>query len=154
MLFPENHLLASRWFSWNIITYFFKIKVRCCKICGLLQSWLALQGLISTRHRAMTPFTLCMLGNFSCFCCCLLNFFQNWHFPKILSETLSECQMVWLQIRTEALSALIWIQTFCKDYQQMTKVATSKEWVKLVLVIHILALLFQTIPWVQAGPWQ
>ena len=31
---------------------------------------------------------------------------------------------------TDILSVLIWVQTVCKGYQQMTKVATSKERVK------------------------
>ena len=40
------------------------------------------------------------------------------------------CQMVWIQIRTDSLSVLIWVQTVCNGYQQTTKVATSKERVK------------------------
>ena len=31
--------------------------------------------------------------------------------------------MVWIKIRTDALSVLIWVQTVWKGYQQMTKVA-------------------------------
>ena len=49
-------------------------------------------------------FTLCMLGNFSCFLCRLLTFFQSQLFQKILSGTLSGCQTVWTQIRTDILS--------------------------------------------------
>ena len=37
---------------------------------------------------------LCMLGDFSSFCCCLLTFLQNQLFPKFLSGTLSECETV------------------------------------------------------------
>ena len=70
-------------------------------------------------HKKLTP-TLCMLGNFSCFCCHQLAFFQNSLFQKILSGTLSECQMVWIQIRMDVLPVLIWVQTVCKDHQQMT----------------------------------
>ena len=44
---------------------------------------------------------------------------------KFLSGTLSECQRVWIQIRTDVLSVLIWIQTVCKGYQQVTKFAAS-----------------------------
>ena len=40
---------------------------------------------------------------------------------------LSECQTVWIQIRTDVLLVLIWIQNVCKGYQQTTKVATSME---------------------------
>ena len=38
--------------------------------------------------------------------------------------------MVWTQVRTEALSVLIWVQTVCKGYQQTTKATDSKERVK------------------------
>ena len=54
------------------------------------------------------------------------NFFQNYFFQKILSGTLSEWQTVWIQIRTDILSVLIWVQTVCKGYQQTTLVAASK----------------------------
>ena len=37
------------------------------------------------------------------------------------------CQMVWIQIKNDILSARIWVQTVCKGYQQTTKVAASKE---------------------------
>ena len=43
---------------------------------------------------------------------------------KILSGTLPVCQMVWIQIKTDVLLVLIWVQTVCKGYQ-MTKVAVS-----------------------------
>ena len=56
-------------------------------------------------------------------------FFKN-YLSKLYSETLSECQMVWIQIRTDGLSVLIWVQTVWKGYQQMTKLATSKERLK------------------------
>ena len=54
-------------------------------------------------------------------------------FKKNLSGTLSGCQTVRIQIRTRAtestniLSVLIWVQTVCKGYQQITKVTASKE---------------------------
>ena len=52
-------------------------------------------------------------------------------FQKILSGTLSECQTAWIEIRTDILLlVLIWIQTVCKGYQQMSKIAASNERVK------------------------
>ena len=73
--------------------------------------------------------TLCVLGNFACSFCCL------WIFKKKnLLGILSECQTVLIQIRPDVLSGLIWVQTVCKDYQQMTKVATSRERVKALYV--------------------
>ena len=50
---------------------------------------------------------------------------------KNLSGIPSECQTVLIQIPPEVLSGLIWVQTICKGYQQMTKVATSGERVKV-----------------------
>ena len=55
------------------------------------------------------------------------HFFSKLTFSKILSETLLECQMVWIQIRTVILSVLIWVQNVCKGYQQTTKFPASKE---------------------------
>ena len=49
------------------------------------------------------------------------DFFQNSIFEIILSETLSECQTVWIQIRTDIGSVLIWVQTVCKALQQATR---------------------------------
>ena len=34
----------------------------------------------------------------------------------------SECQTLWIQIRPDLLSGLIWVQTVCKGYQQITPV--------------------------------
>ena len=39
----------------------------------------------------------------------------------------SGCQTVWIQIRPDILSGLIWVQTVCKGYQQMSKVAASEQ---------------------------
>ena len=57
--------------------------------------------------------------------------FRNWLFQKILSGTLSECQMVWIQIRTDILSVPIWVQTVCNGYQHTTKVAASMKRVNI-----------------------
>ena len=39
---------------------------------------------------------------------------------KNLSGPSSECQSVWIQIMPDILSGLIWVQTVCKGYKQMT----------------------------------
>ena len=72
---------------------------------------------------------LCLL---SCFFGRLLIFFQNQLFQKILSGILSECQTVWILIRPDVLSGLIWVQTVCTSCQQTTLVV--KE---LKLLIHV-----------------
>ena len=71
--------------------------------------------------------TLCILGNFACFFCHLWIFLKNELIQKNLFGIPSECQIVWIQIRPDVLSGLIWVQTACKGYQQTTKVATSEE---------------------------
>ena len=76
-------------------------------------------------------------------------FFQNCLFQEIFSRTLLECQSVWIQIRTDVLSVLIWVQTICKGYQQTTKVAACKEIVEHVDMCEVITynrflLLFQS----------
>ena len=55
---------------------------------------------------------------------------HNQLFQKNISGTLSECQIVWIQIRADILSALIWVQTVCKGYQQMTKSSLARREIK------------------------
>ena len=43
---------------------------------------------------------------------CIL--FSKLTFSKNISGTL-ECQKVWIQIKTDVPSVLIWVQTICKD---------------------------------------
>ena len=61
-----------------------------------------------------------LLGNFHAFFLSSADFFQNQLFQIILSGILSECQTVWIQIRSDILSGQIWVQTVCKSYLQTT----------------------------------
>ena len=63
-------------------------------------------------------------------CLSSADFIQNELLKKNISVTLSECQTVWILIRPDILSGLIWIQTVCKDHQQTTKFATGRQRVK------------------------
>ena len=63
----------------------------------------------------------------SSFCCLLLTLFKSHFFQEILTGTLSDCQMVLIQIRTDSMSVRVWVQTVCKGYQQTIKVAINKE---------------------------
>ena len=65
---------------------------------------------------------LCRLANFSCFCCHLLTFFKKNNKVKKI-----DIQTVWIHIRMDILSVLIWVQSVGNIYKQITKVATSKE---------------------------
>ena len=86
--------------------------------------------IIFTENKVLS---LCLLGNFkfSCFFCRLLIFFQNQLFQKILLGIRPESQIVWIQIRPDVLSGLIWVLTICKRYQQ-TKLE-EKEWTGVVV---------------------
>ena len=47
------------------------------------------------------------------------DFFKIYRFEKFL------CQTVWIQIMTDILSVVIWVQTVCKGYQLTTKVCVK-----------------------------
>ena len=58
--------------------------------------------------------SICMLGNCSCFYFRLLTFLKI-KFLKINHPgPPSECQTVWIQIKTDILLVFIWVQTVCK----------------------------------------
>ena len=68
-----------------------------------------------------------MLGNCSYYCCHPLTFFIINFFINSFILTLSQCQTVRMQIRTNILSVLIWAQTVCKDDQQTTKLLLARK---------------------------
>ena len=77
-----------------------------------------------------TMLNLCMLANFACFYLSADFFLQNMHFQKIISGIPSECQTVWIQIRPDILSGLIWVQTVCTGHQQTKKEAAANKELK------------------------
>ena len=48
-----------------------------------------------------------------------------WVIFKKSSQTLSKCQIDWIQIRNDVLSVLICVQTVCIGYQLIIKVAIN-----------------------------
>ena len=57
-----------------------------------------------------------------------ISFFKMTFFKKIFHEHLvSESQTVWIQIRPDFMSGLIWVQTVCKNHKQMTKFAAGRQ---------------------------
>ena len=56
--------------------------------------------------------------------------FTNFFYCTPCSPISSPCQPIWIQIRPDILSGLIWVQTACKGYQQMT---LADKWVKAPL---------------------
>ena len=53
----------------------------------------------------------------------------------MLSETLSECQTVWIQNRTDIFSVLIWVQTVCNGYQQITTLPLARKELNKALIL-------------------
>ena len=71
--------------------------------------------------------SICMLGNCSCFYFRLLTFFKIKYLKINHQGPPSECQTVWIQIKTDILLILIWVQTVCKGYCQTTKLSTGMQ---------------------------
>ena len=97
----------------------------------LLVDDLAAGGTKNLRHTPCGLVTLvntpCILDNFACFFV-LCRFFTKSTFSKnFIQEYLQECQTVWIQIRPDILSGLIWVQTVCKGYLQ-TKPVSRVNW--------------------------
>ena len=68
--------------------------------------------------KCISRLTICTFADF---------FFKILFRKKNLSWIPSKCQLVWIQVRPDVLSGLIWIQTVWKGYQQTIKVATSRQ---------------------------
>ena len=98
----------------NFYTWFIRVKCNSLRLSSLkkyqnLMSWLCI---CAKKFFCMLFVILLFFVNF---------FFQNKpYFSQILSGTWSECQIVWIQITTDVLLVLIWVQTICK-------VASSQE---------------------------
>ena len=84
-------------------------------------------------HLSLVPLgslTICMLGNFSYFVvCCLISILTV---SKHAFRNTIRVSNSLIQIRTNVLLVLIWVQTICKGYQQTTKSIACKEIFKLL----------------------
>ena len=67
---------------------------------------------------------ICMLGNCSCFYFRLLTIFKIKFLKINHQEPPSECQTVWIQIKTDILLVFIWFRT---GYWQTTKLSTGMQ---------------------------
>ena len=61
-----------------------------------------------------------------CIFCRLPIFFSKSTSLKIMSGKPPECQTFWIQIRSELLSGLLWVQTILNSYQRTTLVGKRK----------------------------
>ena len=62
----------------------------------------------------------CMLGNFQASVVVCYFFFSKSTFSEISFRNTFRVSTVWIQIKPDVLSGLIWTQTICKFYQQTT----------------------------------
>ena len=87
-------------------------------VCGLqpFWKWMFWWPLFVPKCLKLTP---SILANFACFLIVCRFFSKSSFFQKILSGIASRCQTVWIQIRPDIMSGLIWVQTVCKGYQQI-----------------------------------
>ena len=82
--------------------------------------------------------TLCMLGNFSYFVvvCYFFKFnFIKKHYQSVKqfeSRSKDSTQRFESRLKVSTLSVLIWVQTVCKGYHQMTKLFAYKKRVNIV----------------------
>ena len=62
-----------------------------------------------------------------------------------LSAILLECQTVWIQTRPDISSGLVWVQTDCKGYQQMTLAGNEFKALGLHDISHKLVYLIMAV---------
>ena len=68
-----------------------------------------------------------------------LTFFHNFFSGALSVST------VWIQIRTDRMSVLIWAQTVCKGYPQTAKVDASKERVNNKINLSIITSIYHSL---------
>ena len=109
-----SHLLLKRKVATNI-SHWLKVHSRwfknyiSAKKCILISFWI---------------FQHCFYYSFTLYHCAIFSILNAGFFLLIPSG----CQTVWIHIRPDILSGLIWVQSVCKGYQQMPKsLLTGKE---------------------------
>ena len=78
-----------------------------------------------TGNLCLKLLTLCLLGNLHAFSLSV-DVFQSQFCEKKFFQEYHRCQAVWIPIRPDGLSVLIWIQTVCRDYEQSGHVVAPK----------------------------
>ena len=98
-----KHRVATNISNWlKVHSWWFKSYIS-AKNCILIRFWI---------------FQYCIYYSFTIYLLCQIQLFECW----IVFSLPSGCQTVWIQIRPDILSGLIWVQTVCIGYQHMTKV--------------------------------
>ena len=101
--FPKN-LPGTLWVCQTILI---QLRTRLCRSISKLK----LFAKVISRQQELSQ-----ARNFACY------FVIYWfYFSKNFPGTLSVCQMVWNQIRTDILLVLIWVQAVCKGYQLISR---------------------------------
>ena len=95
----------------DVIDYFLFLRLTLCMLCNISCFCCCL----------LTSFKIDSSKNSSCLCCCLLTSFKI-NFSKNSFRNTIRVSNSLIQIRTDVLSVLFWVQTV-----QMTKVTPCKE---------------------------
>ena len=113
----RHQLICSSDLSFSLLT---ATVVRCAirLTCIFINAPILPSNPIDHRYNSQIQLIEATKYRFACWeiSCFLLSadFFQNQLFRKILSRVPSECRTVWIQIRPDTTSGLIWVQTVCK----------------------------------------
>ena len=115
MKFSRTNLLNCFVFCASLIKSTLRLKVELARLYAFFQKKKShCYSQISHSFANVLYLSICMLGKYSCFYFRLLTFFKI-KFLKINHlGPQSECQTVWIQIKTDILLVLIWVQTVCK----------------------------------------
>ena len=90
-----------------------------CRVATNICQWLQVQ---SRWFKNYIFGKKCTLTSFWIFKYCFYYSFTHYYCAICLIFSIpSRCQTVWIQIRSDILLGLIWVQTVCKGYQQTTK---------------------------------
>ena len=91
-----------------------KIKSRISKVYAFFHKKKAQRYSMIYSFANVLYLSICMLGNCSCIYFRLLTFFKIKFLQINRPGSPSECQTVWIQIKTDVLLVFIWVQTVCR----------------------------------------
>ena len=92
------------------------------QICWIMPERCLIKGCVGKRTQCAIIMSMAPINSI----CHALFVFKINFFKKFFQEH-TERQMILIQILTNVCSALIWVQTVCKSYQQTTKIAATLQ---------------------------
>ena len=130
------YLLCGMYYIWACYEQNFKFLISLCTWAGWFESHLLRRQVLLPRGPYIYVYNcefIVYAGNMSCFCCLLLNFIKFSFFKNNFRQTLSECQMVWIQIIYRAWS---WSKLFANVISRQQNLPLVKS-SNLLLVVQV-----------------